>query len=327
MVQSQQSSVAGSIVPPEFAGDHIIWAAWLYFAENRTQNEVASELNVSRATIANYLTEARNRGLVSVSIAPDILGNIELGRRLAQKFKLNSAHIVPTPEDRPDISIVLRKRLGVAGARTLSSRLNPAAVVGVAWGRTMLALGEALEPRNLPDVKVVQIAGSSIDGKNSAPESCTALIASKLGAQGINFYAPAILSSIKLHDELMNEPSLVRQMKLINGANILVFGVGALDRDTRFSDSEFLDVDTVRTYLENGAIGVALGRFINIDGVEVDGPLSGRTIGMSLDKMKHVPERLMVTGGAGKAEAVHAMLKGGFVTHLVTDVKTAERLL
>jgi DNA-binding transcriptional regulator LsrR (DeoR family) len=81
--------------PAEFADDLVAWALWLYYAEGRTQNDVAETLGVSRASVANYLREARRRGLVSVQITPDLLATVRLGRRLAEAFGLRGAHVAP----------------------------------------------------------------------------------------------------------------------------------------------------------------------------------------------------------------------------------------
>ena len=50
-----------------FVEDTTAWATWLYYAESRTQAEVAKALGVSRASVANYLADARRRGLVTIS--------------------------------------------------------------------------------------------------------------------------------------------------------------------------------------------------------------------------------------------------------------------
>ena len=77
--------------PPEFGGDAVIWAMWLYYGESRTQNEVAKTLGVSRASVANYLAEARRRGLVSISIAPNVLERVTIARDLATRTREISA--------------------------------------------------------------------------------------------------------------------------------------------------------------------------------------------------------------------------------------------
>lgn len=316
-----------AMVPIEFAGDPIAWTAWLYFAEHLTQNEVAREIGVSRATIANYLTEARTRGLVSINIAPDILANIEMGREIASRFGLTGAHIVPVPDDSANPDSILRDRLGAAGAHVLEGQLKPDMRVGVAWGRTMLALGNALPAKTVAGCKVVQVAGSSVDGDDAAPEVCTALIASRLGARCANFHAPAVVSNPELFNALMQEPSLISQFDLIKECHVLVFGVSELDDTVRFSDPTHLPADITRAYLDKGAIGVALGRFVDQDGSEVEGPLTGRIIGISLETMTSIPERILVAGGAKKADAILASIGGGHATQLVTDSRTAAKLL
>ena len=56
-------------IPMAFGNDALLWATWLYYAEQHTQNSVAAALGVSRASVANLLSEARRRGLVTISIA------------------------------------------------------------------------------------------------------------------------------------------------------------------------------------------------------------------------------------------------------------------
>ena len=69
------------------------------------------------------------------------------------------------------------------------------------------------------------------------------------------------------------------------------------------------------------------GRFIDSEGREIDGPLRERTMAIELDTARAAPIRLAICGGREKTAAVMATLKAGFATHLVTDKKTAKRLL
>lgn len=317
------------IPPAEFADDVVAWAMWLYHAEGRTQAEVAQVLGVSRASVANYLGEARRRGLVAVTIAPDLLATVRLGRRLAERFGLAGAHVVPGVEGEGEAE--LRRRLGLAGAQVLLPRLAEGTVLGVAWGRTMLALAQALPEhamsgRAMPGLRVVQVAGSSLGGETHAPEFCTALIASRLGARGENLHAPAILSSRAMRDALLAEPGIARQMERVRGCDLVVLGVGELDDLVTFTDADFLTSEVVKDYLRRGAVAVVLGRFLDASGREVKGPLTGRRIGMELRELRAAPSRIAVAGGARKAAAIRALLAGGYVTDLVTDAETARAL-
>ncbi len=315
---------AARMPPAEFADDIVAWAMWLYYAEGRTQNDVAETLGVSRASVANYLGEARRRGLVSVQIAPDLLATVRLGRQLSERFGLAGTHVIPSARGS---EVEVRRRLGVAAAQVLSPHLSAATVLGVAWGRTMLALAQALPERSMPGLRVVQVSGSSLSDELSSPEFCTALIANRLGARCENLHAPAVLSSPDMRDALVSEPGIARQLARVRACDLVALGVGELDGSVMFTDGQFLTAAVIEDYIARGAVGVVLGRFIDAVGGEVEGALSGRQIGMELAELRATPERICVAGGPEKVAPIRAMLAGGYLTQLVTDAPTARALV
>ncbi|WP_162906634.1 sugar-binding transcriptional regulator [Algihabitans albus] len=316
--------------PPEFGGDALAWAAWLYYGEALTQNEVAGALGVSRASVANYLAEARRRGLVTISLSPNLLGKVQQGQALAERFGLIGACVTPPePEcgDPEAQAVRLRRRIGRAAAQMLSPWLVDDRTIGVAWGRTMLEVAQALPQMTLSHTKIVQVSGSSLGDDASSPEACTALFAGRLGARCQNFHAPAVVTNKEICDALLAEPGLRRHFERLRAADLTVFGVGELGPETVWSDTDFLPASVVDSYLAAGSLAILIGRFLDADGREVDGPLSGRQIGMTLEELPAIPIRVCAAGGAAKIKAIRAVLAGGYATHLVTDADTAARLL
>jgi DNA-binding transcriptional regulator LsrR (DeoR family) len=112
--------------------DATITAAWLYYHHNLTQAEIATQLRVSRPTVANLLSRARARGIVAISMRPDLLSRLSLAEELRSRFHLQNAYIVPTPEG-ATISDV-RQALGKAGALYLESTLRPGEVIAHGLG-------------------------------------------------------------------------------------------------------------------------------------------------------------------------------------------------
>ncbi|MEM8700447.1 MAG: sugar-binding transcriptional regulator [Pseudomonadota bacterium] len=310
-----------------FVEDTTAWATWLYYAESRTQAEVAKALGVSRASVANYLADARRRGLVTISLAPGLLEQAELSKRLAARFKLKGAFIAPEISEEDNDPTQLRKRLGIAGAQILLSRLRKDMTLGVAWDRTMLELANALPERNQESLRVVQVSGSSLGDDVTSPEACTLFIANRLGAKCHNFHAPAVVTTSDLRTALLREPSLKRHFERVHSCTTVVFGVGELNDETRWADGNNLIQPSVEDYMKAGAAGIVIGRFIDARGEALEGPLSERQIGMELEDLKAVPERICVAGGKEKMQALKACLTGGYVTDLVTDRATAEALL
>jgi DNA-binding transcriptional regulator LsrR (DeoR family) len=310
-------------VPIEFGGDPIVWAAWLYYEDSLNQSEVAERIGVSRATVVNYLQEARQRGLVRISIAPEALGSLRLSREVAARFGLAGCYLIPAAGgSRP-----LHERLGEAGARVLAERLAPADILGVSWGRTVLALARALQPQDMSGITVVQVTGSEVGTAAFSPELCTSILANRLNARCVNLHAPAFLSTQAVRDILLAEPALVSQFELIRSCTKIVYGVAGLTEGSMVFESGFMSRSDGAPYIAAGAVGVAIGRFFDAGGAHVPGTHDARMVGISLDELRGIPERLCVAGGPDKETAIAGALRGGFATHLVTDERTARRLL
>jgi dihydroxyacetone kinase-like protein len=309
--------------PPEFVGDPIVWAAWLYYEERMTQEEVADRLGVSRASVVNFLQEARDRGVVTIAVAPEHLQTVRASRELCKRFDLKSCVVIPDDGGR----LAIHERIGRAGARLLTEILEPSDILGVSWGRTVLALAAALPRVRLPAVSVVQITGSAVGTFEFSPELCTSNIANRLGARCINLHAPGIVSKPEVKRLFMQEPALVEQFKLIRSCNKILFGVANLGSASTALRSGYMNPEKLRPYVAGGAIGVMAGRFFDRDGEPVLGPLDEQMIGVSLREIAKIPERICLAGGPEKVEAIDAMLRGGYATILVTDETTARALV
>ena len=188
--------------PAEF-DDAVVWATWLYYEDQLTQNEIAKILGVSRATIVNYLQEARKRGIVRILMNPEVATRTGISRRLAEKYGLEQVMVLPATHD--DSQATTLKSLGAGGARLIERLTQPGDTICVSWGQTVLAVAEALElPRPLDGLSVVQVTGASAGNKAFSAEFCTAIMARNLGAVSVSMVAPVVLSSAGLRDALMS---------------------------------------------------------------------------------------------------------------------------
>ncbi|OJF93800.1 sugar-binding transcriptional regulator [Pararhizobium antarcticum] len=313
---------AGADRPTEF-DDAVTWAAWLYYADEMTQSEIAKTLNVSRATIVNYLQEARQRGIVSIRLNTQASSRTQMARGLMARFGLDGALVIPSTDDRD-----LVRRLGDAGARVLADQIRSGDVIGVAWGRTVLSVADQIslaEP--VAGLTVVQVSGSSTGEPDFSPELCTSLLSSRIRARCVNLLAPAVLSTRELRAMLLDEPVLKKQFELIHSTNRILFGVGDVGPRSTVRHSGIASEAEIDAYVQNGAVAVIIGRFINAHGQTVGGDHDARMVGIELDELRQTPNRICVAGGMGKIDAITATLKGGYATHLVTDMDTSEALL
>ncbi len=319
----RDSATRNSPIPPEF-DDLVAWVTWLYYADQLTQSEIAEIVGLSRATVVKVLQEARERGAVTIKINTEAVSRTKLSRALAERFSLEAAHLIPNLE-----GAALTARLGDAGARVLADLLQPEDILGVAWGRAVLAVAAAMPaPERRDPLTIVQVTGSSPGGTAEfSPELCSSLLASRLHARCANLLAPAVVSNPELRSQLLAEPALVEQFKLIRSANRVLFGVGDIGPTSTVRLSGLASRESLDGYAARGAVGVIIGRFIDAEGCSVCGDLDDRMIGITLEELRAMPNRLCVAGGPGKIKALRAALIGGYVQRLVTDAATAEALL
>jgi dihydroxyacetone kinase-like protein len=104
------------LIPLRYGDDPYVWACWLYYEDGMTQGEIAEAMGVSRATVNSYLADAREKGIVNISIEPARLASLTIAQELKRHFGLADCLVVPNDDDsRPLIG-----RLGSswrAGAR------------------------------------------------------------------------------------------------------------------------------------------------------------------------------------------------------------------
>ncbi len=145
----------------QVSGDEIVVeAAWLYYHDGLNQNEIADRLEVSRATVVNYLQEARERNYIRVTMAPDIFMGHKLSHQLREKFGLKAAFIVPNGVGNIQARLTRAAR---GAAEWLPDLVMPGDKIGVAWGQTIYELAELLVSSanvTIPDVEVAQLVGS-----------------------------------------------------------------------------------------------------------------------------------------------------------------------
>ena len=310
-------------VPAQFNCDPVVWAAWLYHHDGLNQSQIAEVLDVSRASVVKYLQQARARDVVTVAVQPNVVAVVEASLALQQRFGLAHALVIPDDGGMGEVSW----RVGQAGARWLTQELRPRDVLGVAWGRTVLALSQSLPRASLPDLTVVQIIGSRSNEEGFSAEQCTSNIAARLGARCVNIFAPAVLSRPDLCEMLLQEPLLKEQFVRMRACTRALIGICTVKHNSLIFDSWLISAEVSRDYLARGAVGVICGRFFDAAGQPVLGELDERMVGLSLDELARVPIRLAVAGGGEKTAALLGALRGGHLTELVTDERTAQRLL
>lgn len=310
-------------IPLRYGDDPHVWACWLYYEDGRTQGEIAEIMGVSRATVNNYLADARHRGIVNISIEPSRLSSLTIARELKRHFRLTDCLVVPND----DGSRALIDRLGAAGGQAIARLLKSGDALAVAWGRTILAIAQNTHVSNRQDVTIVQATGGMRSSFDYTPELCAAALARATNARLITITAPAIVTSAEVKAAIVGEPFIAEQFEALARANKALFGISSVRPNSTLHASGFFEDMAIQAYMAKNAVGVMAGRFIDAYGQPISGPLDERTIGISLDMLRSIEMRIAVAGGFDKVPAILAALRGGYITVLITDAATGRGIL
>lgn len=302
-------------------------AAKLYYTEDATQAEVASQLGTSRATVSRLLAEAKRRGIVRIEVVPPAeLISGDLADRVARALSLTTvflSHPLPSPGPGRGVVDVMGAALAPAVGRALSGAgLLPGDVLLVSSGRTVYEVAQYdLVP--LPGVLVAPTVGG-----NDQPEEwyqtneITRRVANRVNGRPNYLFAPA-LPGPDLYPSLLNDPSIQRVLHLWPHARCALMGVGA----PPLMRSDIPQFVPTRSNSLRGAVGDVCSRFYDRDGNEVDFEGSDRLIAVELEALRHIPVTIAVAVGTDKVASIVAGALGGYFNQLVTDPATAAAIL
>jgi len=113
--------------------DLSVRAAWLYYIEGLTQEDVAIAMGVSRAKVIRLLSAAREHGIAHIQINAKGSEQLALERRLMAAFMLSEAVVAPAPTDPSAVAAVV----GHATGAYLADNLRHGMSLGVGWGATL----------------------------------------------------------------------------------------------------------------------------------------------------------------------------------------------
>jgi DNA-binding transcriptional regulator LsrR (DeoR family) len=293
-----------------------------YFVERRTKSEIADSLQISRFKVARLIDEAIETGLVRFVIADVGELDAELSDALVQRYNLRHAVVVAGP-DLPMRDVT--EALGQAAAALLEEILVDGQTLAVAWGRTLAATAQAIT--SLPRIDVVQAIGSLV-GEEYSQSSVDLVhrIAALSRGTAYPLYMPMWMEDSALVERLRSEPNVARVLARYARIDVLVSGIGSWNPPNSALFSTF--PEQWQTQAERGGTRADLCTIlIDEAGAPVATNLADNVLGLSAAQLRAIPNVMGVAGGIEKVDALRAVLRGGWLTTLVTDAGAARRLV
>jgi DNA-binding transcriptional regulator LsrR (DeoR family) len=109
-------------------------------------------------------------------------------------------------------------------------------------------------------------------------------------------------------------------------ADVAFVGIGNIGLKCPLHEDGFITSAEVKELMQNGAVAEMLGLPIDAAGAHVESPTGRRVTSIALDTPPRRPT-IGFAGGQRKREALIAVLKGGWLSGLVTDESCARAAL
>jgi DNA-binding transcriptional regulator LsrR (DeoR family) len=300
--------------------------ASLYYEDALTQDEIARRIGTSRSTISRMLQEAREAGVVEITVHYPWKTASGMEDALRGRFGLREARVLQG-QGKPYEEIL--RGLGALAARYLEDILHESTVLGISWGVAVHSTVRALRPELRLPITVVQMVGAVgegdplIDGPDLAR-----LLAGVYGGQYRYLHAPLLVEDAHARDVLLQQTRIRETMALARRADVALVGIGAPGTDVySLLRAGYVDQEAMAGLRAQGVVGDICARHYDAQGGELDIDLNHRIVGIELESLHGIDQVVGVAGGEAKAAAILGALRGGHVNVLVTDDAAAGRIL
>lgn len=298
-------------------------AARLHYEFGLTHQQISKILSVSRVKITRLLAQAREIGIVQITVNSDASPYAMLEHEAAKRFGLEEVMIVPSFQD----ELEQRRAVARGAASYLQRVLRDGMTVTLGFSRTLTMVPDFLVPQNrkvdATFVPLVGGLGTTSDAVN-AHES-TDRLAQLFGCHREHLHAPAIVGSAEVAAALRDEPTIKRALARAAGADVAIVGLGT-PTTTWMLEAGDISRQGLKRLAAAGAVGDIAARFFDADGAPVELDLADRVIGLTLDEIRAIPVRVIAAAGPKKLRALRAALSAGTATILISDDDTVRAI-
>ena len=298
-------------------------AAWLYHVAGLNQEATAARMGLTRARVNRLLQDARETGLVSITINDRDVGLLPVEEALRRAFGLDFCLATPAlglTGDSATLADIALRAVGTAGARYLRDRLaeTPDAIVGTGWGRTLAHLARQMSGISTPRARFISLMGSLTANSAFNPFEVVQALAQATGGEGYFLPVPFIADTPEDRAVLLAQRVVARPLDLARHADIALISVGELTESSLLRTQGMITADDLADLRHAGAIGDTNGIFFDAAGRPVDHPLNARSIGAGFDDLARTTT-VLLSAGTAKTAATEALLRSGIIRGLIID--------
>ena len=291
-----------------------------YYMEDQKQSDIARDLGVSRPLISRMLSEARELGIVEITIHEPGAREARLLERLRLTSSIRGGVLVEEGESSDGTNRLLSQ-----GAVELLRQLGVRRL-GVGWGYLIGQLVSWLEENPQPNSTITDICplvgNASIPARNYQSNENVRLMAQQMGATPHFLYLPALPDSLE-EKQVLCSTEVYRQIhQRWEELDTALVNIGDYP-----SSPDFASLVRYGSLLQRQrACGRMLIYYFNEDGFVIQSE-QDFAIQIPIDILKRCPNIIGVCSANTSAKALRGALKSGFFTHIAARAELIKTLL
>jgi DNA-binding transcriptional regulator LsrR (DeoR family) len=298
-------------------------AAWLHYAGGLTQTDVAKKLGLTSLKAHRLIVRANQEGMVRIFIDGPVAECVGLEAKLQERYGLPFCEVVPDL-DEPGLPLVA---LGHAGAQFLRREMarDVPMMIGVGHGRTLAACVDHLPRAEARHIKFVSLLGGLTRNFAASPYDVIHRLARRTGTEAYVMPVPFVANSAEDRDILRGQRGIAQIADIARGADLMLIGIGTADSAASLVETGMISIEELDAIVSLGGTGEILGHFFDSKGAPVFSGLETRIMSPGRDDLAN-RRVVAVAGGESKVCAIHAILRSGLLSGLITDERTAQAL-
>ncbi len=298
----------------------LAYVARRYYLDDQKQSDIARELGVSRPLVSRMLSEARELGIVEITVHEPGAQSSRLMDRLRLSGSIRGGVLVEDGEDNDATNWLLSQ-----GAVELLEELG-ARRLGVGWGYLIGQLVSWLEENPRLDSAVTDICplvgNASIPARNYQSNENVRLMAQQLGAIPHFLYLPALPESLE-EKQVLCSTEVYRQIyQQWEQLDTALVNIGDYP-----SSPDFASLVRYGSLLQcRRACGRMLIYYFNEAGTVIQSE-QDFAIQIPIGALRQCPNIIGVCSANTSAKALAGALRTGLFTHLVARADLVKALL
>ncbi len=298
----------------------------MYYEGGLTQNMIATELGISRSSISMILSEARDYGIVEITIKDPKNNVTEVADELIARFSLKGCLVVPTVVDS---NLLITKVVASQGADFAEDIIKSHSTIGIAWGTTCYEFMLAFTNKNKhDDISVVPlIGGTSRISSEYQLNEMVRMFAEKLKGTPSFIYAPAIAESIEDKELYMQSKYMQQIVERSNQLDLAVISAGVPSSLQQQMESNIAELKKEYENDETKAVGDIAARRYNLKGEFLKNDYNAKVMGIDEENIRAVQSVICIAAGNQKVLPILGALRTKVIDYFVTDEATARKVL